>query len=129
MPQTDTFDERQSDLRPALGNDIREFVAPAQGETARGQRHDIAAHTNGDFAAGMRTLSMPRVVGDFATGMRTLARTTTLGDFASGMRTLPRVTTLGDFATGMRASSAPVVSNASRSAVSVLSMPPEVMVA
>jgi hypothetical protein len=129
MPQTVTFDERQSDPRPALDSNIGEFVTSAQGDSARGQRRDIAAHTNGDFAAGMRNLSTPRVVGDFATGMRTLARTTTLGDFASGMRTLPRITTLGDFATGMRASSAPVVSNASRSAVSVLSMPPEVMVA
>lgn len=124
MPHSLTFDERQIDPRDDLDLDRN------TGDTARGQRHGIAAtHTNGDFASGMRNLSLPRVVGDFATGMRTLARAATPGDFATGMRTLPRVTTLGDFATGMRTGSAPVVMNAFASPVTELSMPPEVMVA
>jgi hypothetical protein len=88
MPQTITFEHRQSDPRHDLETHTGEILASVQGDFARGQRHDIAAaYSPGDFATGMRTTGMSRVAGDFATGMRTLPRTTTLGDFATGMRT------------------------------------------
>jgi hypothetical protein len=90
MPQTITFDQRQSGPRRDLDtdSDTAEFLVPAQGDFARGQRHETAAaRSYGDFATGMRNTSMPRITGDFATGMRTSPRTTTVGDFATGMRT------------------------------------------
>jgi hypothetical protein len=65
-------------------------VATAQGDFARGQRHDIGrGHVvYGDFATGMRTTITPGVPGDFATGMHTSSRRTAIGDFATGLRTV-----------------------------------------
>jgi hypothetical protein len=88
MSQTITFEHRQSDPRYDLDTHIGELLASAQGDFARGQRHDIASpYSPGDVATGMRTTGMSRVAGDFATGMRTFPRTMTPGDFATGMRT------------------------------------------
>jgi hypothetical protein len=88
MPQTTTFEHRQSQPRHAFDTHGGQILDSAHGDFARGQRHDsAAAYSPGDFATGMRTTAMSRVVGDFATGMRTLPRTATPGDFATGMRT------------------------------------------
>ncbi len=107
MPQTISLDHRQSAHHPDLDLGAGEILAPAQGDFARGQRHDSAAgRVRGDFATGMRTTSMLRVA----------------GDFASGMRTLPRVLTVGDFATGMRTGSSPVVIDEFTSPVDALAL-------
>jgi len=77
-----TIDPRRSDLNPDLA------ATAAQGDFARGQRHEIVrGYVHGDFAVGMRTTSTPRVTGDFATGTHTSLPRTTIGDFATGMRT------------------------------------------
>jgi hypothetical protein len=98
MPQITTLEHRQSQPRHALDARGGQILASAQGDFARGQRHDIAAaYSPGDFATGMRTSTMSRVVGDFATGLRTLPRATTLGDFATGMRAGPEPVAINRF--------------------------------
>jgi hypothetical protein len=87
MSQTFTLDQRQANPRHDLETSAAEVRARAQGDFARGQRHDIGSDTACDFATGMRTSSIPTVTGDFATGMRVSRRRMTLGDFATGMRT------------------------------------------
>lgn len=90
MSQSITIDSRRSNLTTDLtvtAGEIR--AATAQGDFARGQRHQIGrGFAHGDFATGMRTTSAPRVTRDFATGMRTSPRRMAIGDFATGMRTV-----------------------------------------
>lgn len=90
MFQSITIDSHRSNLSTDLTATARETrAATAQGDFARGQRHDIGrGHAYGDFATGMRTTSTPRVTGDFAAGTHTSPRRTAIGDFATGMRTL-----------------------------------------
>jgi hypothetical protein len=88
MSQILTLDHRQSNPRSEPETNADEVRAPARGDFARGQRHDVGSgHAACDFATGMRTSNIPSVAGDFATGMRTSHRRLTLGDFATGMRT------------------------------------------
>lgn len=84
-----TLDSRRSNLNTDVTATADETRATtAQGDFARGQRHDIGrGYVYGDFATGMRTTSIPRVTGDFATGTHTSPRGTAIGDFATGMRT------------------------------------------
>jgi hypothetical protein len=97
MSQATTIDYRRSNLTMDLTLTAGEIgAATAQGDFARGQRHQIGRGF---------------VQGDFATGMRTSPRRMALGDFATGMRTSPRRMALGDFASGMRTVSAPVITN------------------
>ena len=91
MLQSTTIHSRQANLSTDLTATADETrVATAQGDFARGQRHDIGrGHVvYGDFATGMRTTSRPGVAGDFATGMHTSPRRTAIGDFATGLRTV-----------------------------------------
>jgi|HubBroStandDraft_5_1064220.scaffolds.fasta_scaffold1880994_1 hypothetical protein len=90
MSQATTIDYRRSNLTMDLTLTAGEIgAATAQGDFARGQRHQIGRDfVPGDFATGMRTTSTPRVIGDFATGMRTSPRRMAIGDFATGMRTV-----------------------------------------
>jgi hypothetical protein len=90
MLQSTTIHSRQANLSTDLTATADETgVAAAQGDFARGQRHDIGRGrvVYGDFATGMRTTSTPGVAGDFATGTHTSPRRTATGDFATGMRT------------------------------------------
>ena len=88
MSQILTLDHRQSNPRHDLETNAGEVHAPARGDFARGQRHDVGSgHAACDFATGLRTSSIPSVTGDFATGMRPSPRRLTLADFATGMRT------------------------------------------
>lgn len=106
MLQSTTIDSHRSNLNTDLTATAAETRATtAQGDFARGQRHDIGrGYVYGDFAAGMRTTSTPRVTGDFATGTHTS----------------PRRAAIGDFATGMRTASPPVITNDPNSADSAL---------
>jgi hypothetical protein len=101
-----TIDYHRSNLDTdltAIAGETR--VTTAQGDFARGQRHDIGrARIHGDFATGVRATSTPRVTGDFATGTHTS----------------PRRTAVGDFATGTRPVSAPAITNDPRTADSSL---------
>lgn len=85
-----TIDSRRSNPNTDLTATAGETRAiTAQGDFARGQRHDISrAHVHGDFATTMRATSTPRVTGDFATGTHTSHRRTVTGDFATGTRTV-----------------------------------------
>jgi hypothetical protein len=89
MPQTITLDHPRATPHRELDTRAGEITAPAEGDFARGQRHDlVVGHTYGDFATGMRSTRTPSVTGDFATGMRTSRQPATIGDFATGMRNL-----------------------------------------
>lgn len=77
-----TIESRRSNLNTDV------TATTAQGDFARGQRHDIdRGYVYGDFAAGMRTTSTARVTGDFATGTHTSPRRTAIGGSPTGMRT------------------------------------------
>ena len=106
MSQATTIDYRRSNLTMDLTLTAGEIgAATAQGDFARGQRHDIGSdHVYGDFATGM-----------CATSTRGLT-----GDFATGTHTSPRRTAIGDFATGTRTVSAPAITNDPRTADSSL---------
>lgn len=90
MLQATTIDSRPSNLSTGLTPTARQTRATtAQGDFARGQRHDIGrAHGHGDFATGIRYTSTPGLTGDFATGTHTPPRRTAIGDFATGVRTV-----------------------------------------
>lgn len=84
------IDSRRSNLRADLTTTARETrPAAAQGDFARGQRHDIGRDdVYGGFATGLRSTRMPALTGDFATGTHTSPRRAVIGDFATGLRTV-----------------------------------------
>ncbi|MDQ6820961.1 MAG: hypothetical protein M3076_11625 [Actinomycetota bacterium] len=97
MSQSTTIDSRQPDLGSNLDANAGAIRTAAQGDFARGQRHDRdRGHIYGDFATGMRTTSTRTVTGDFATGIRSSQTPTTFGDFATGMRIAPAPVTTHD---------------------------------
>ena len=105
MLQSITIDSRRSNLTTDVTATVRDTrAATAQGDFARGQRHDIGrGHVYGDFATGMRSTSMPGATGDFATGAHTSPRRTAIGDFATGLRTVSAPAIINDLTTAENA--------------------------